>query len=242
MLSLALALLAGALTTVNPCVLPILPIVLFGALDQHRYAPLALAGGLVASFTAFALILSGAALFGIGALDIPESAVRNTAAALMVIFGAVLASSALKLRFAALSSPMSAMFQGALDRAAPKGLWGQFGLGALLGAVWSPCSGPTLGAAVGLAGKSGSAGQAAAIMLAFGIGVTLPMLAIAYGSRQTLKSRRAAFAQFSRAATPWLGGLLALTGLLVLTGYDKRIETFFVDNMPDWLVQLTTRF
>jgi len=251
MLSLALALVAGALTTLSPCVLPILPIVLFGALDQHRHAPLALACGLALSFTVFGLLLSGAALLGVGALDISEAGIRNGAAVLMVLFGVVLASSALRARYAAASSPLGAAFHGLLERIAPApqageatgaALWRQFGLGAVLGAVWSPCSGPTLGAAVSLAGKSGSAAQAGAVMLVFGIGATLPMLLIAYGSRQGLKSRREALSRISRAATPWLGALLALAGVLVLTGLDKQLETYFVDNMPDWLVRLTTRF
>ena len=63
-----------------------------------------------------------------------------------------------------------------------------------------------------------------------------------YGSRQTLKARRVVMARMSAAAKPWLGGLLVLTGLLVILGYDKVLETAFVERMPDWLVRLTTRF
>lgn len=238
MISLALALLAGSLTTLSPCVLPILPIVLFGALDQHRFGPMALAAGLVVTFTGLALVLSGAGW----ALDIPDTAIRNTAAAIMVLFGIVLASSVLQQRFAVLSSPVTNIFHRALDRITPSGLAGQFGLGVLLGAVWTPCSGPTLGAAIGLAANSDTAGKAAAVMLLFGIGSTLPLMAIAYGSRRTLKARRETMTRISKAAKPWLGGLLALAGVLVLTGFDKLIEASFNDNMPDWLVQLTTRF
>src|SRR5690349_21513779 len=46
-----LGLLAGALTILSPCVLPVLPFVLFATLERHRFGPLALAGGLVVAFT-----------------------------------------------------------------------------------------------------------------------------------------------------------------------------------------------
>lgn len=238
MLTLLLALLAGSLTTLSPCVLPILPIVLFGALDQHRLGPLALAGGLVVTFSSLGLLLSGAGL----AFDIPEAAIRNGAATIMLMFGVIMASSALQARFASASAPLTAILGGPLQRFSPNGPGGQFGLGILLGAVWTPCSGPTLGAAVGLAANADTAARAAATMLVFSIGATLPLLAIAYGSRQTLKTRRDRMLAVSRAARPWLGGLLVAASLLILSGYDKTLETTFVNAMPDWLVQMTTRF
>ena len=238
MLSLALALLAGSLTTLSPCVLPILPIVLFGALDQHRYGPLALAGGLVLTFSGLGILLSGVSW----AFAIPDTAIRYTAAAFMMMFGLVLASSALQTRFAILSSPLTASFHRVLDRVTPRGLAGQFGLGVLLGAVWTPCSGPTLGAAIGLAANSDTMAKAGAVMLLFGVGATLPLLAIAYGSRQTLKTRRVAMAKMSQAAKPWLGVFLVVAAILVVSGFDKALEAAFADSMPEWLVRLTTRF
>ncbi|MGE3693563.1 MAG: cytochrome c biogenesis CcdA family protein [Novosphingobium sp.] len=238
MLSLALALLAGSLTTLSPCVLPILPIVLFGALDQHRFGPLALAGGLVLTFGGLGVLLSGVSW----ALDIPDTAIRYTAAGFLIVFGMVLLSTALQTRFAVASSPLTDTFHRMLDRVTPRGLWGQFGLGVLLGAVWTPCSGPTLGAAIGLAANSDTLAKAGAVMLLFGVGASLPLLAIAYGSRQTLKTRRIAMARISQAAKPWLGVLLVAAGVLVVSGFDKTLESAFASSMPDWLVRLTTRF
>src|SRR5262249_49434391 len=87
----------------------------------------------------------------------------------------------------------------------------QFALGVLLGAVWSPCSGPTLGAAIGLAAHSETAGRAAVVMAAFSLGATTPILALAYGSRQAIFARRDVLARVSRIAKP-LGGA-ALVGV-----------------------------
>ena len=238
MTALLLSVLAGALTVINPCVLPVLPIVLLGALQQHRLGPLALAGGMVAGFTVLALLIYGAG----SALDISPDTVRQAGAVLLLVLGAVMLSSTLKQRLAAAGSRWTGPLDALLNRAAPAGLGGQFATGALLGAIWSPCSGPTLGSAITLASQGDSLARAATIMLFFGIGAMLPMLALAYGSRHTLARRRERFARFGRAAMPVMGGLLLAIGVSVLSGFDKQVEAALLNRMPDWLVDLTTRF
>lgn len=235
---LLLGTLAGALTTLSPCVLPILPFVVLGALDRHRFGPLALAAGLIAAFTGVGLLVAGAGW----ALDISADSIRLISAAMLALFGAFLLSTALAERLSTLSTPVTGMLNRALERFSPTGIRGQFALGALLGAVWSPCSGPTLGAAVTLAAGGNSPAEAAAVMLFFGAGASLPLLAVAYGSRQTLKARRELFSKIERAARPALGVVLVAAGLLVLVGLDRTLEAAFVNIMPDWLVTLTTRF
>ena len=233
-----LGLLAGALTTLSPCILPILPIVLVGAMGQHRYAPLALVGGLVLAFTSVGLLISGAAW----ALNLPDGTIRAGAAVLLVLFGLILLSTLLQQRFATLTAPLSGALNSISSRFAPEGLQGQFLLGALLGAVWTPCSGPTLGAAITLAASSDTLLKSAFIMAMFSIGASLPLLALAYGSRQTLKSRRKAFETVARIANPVLGAVLVSFGVLIMLGYDRAIEAALVKAMPDWLLELTTRF
>jgi len=168
--------------------------------------------------------------------------VRIGAAGLMVLFGALLLSTMLQHRFTTLAAPVGDQFNRVLERFTPEGLAGQFALGALLGAVWTPCSGPTLGAAITLAANSQTMAMAAAIMLVFSIGASLPLMAIAYGSRQTLRTRRDLFMRVGHVAKPLLGVIMLLSGLLVLLGLDKMIEAAFVASMPDWLVGITTRF
>ncbi len=236
--TILLGMLAGALTTLSPCVLPVLPFVLFAALDQHRFGPLALAGGMVATFTAVGLLVSGAG----SVVDVSADAVRYFAAALMGLLGAILLSTALQQRLAFASAPVADFFNRSVQHFSPTGLGGQFALGALLGAVWSPCSGPTLGAAITLAASSGTFVNAGVIMLFFGVGASLPLLAIAYGSKQTLKTRRQALQNAGRIAKPVFGTVLLVVAFLVISGFDKTVEAAFVRSMPDWLVTLTTRY
>lgn len=238
MSGLLVAMLAGVLTTLSPCVLPVLPVVLLAALQQHRYGPLALAAGMSLAFTALGI---GIATIGFS-LDIGSGTVRLAAALVMIAFGAVLLSSRLQAAFARAGSPLSDRLNAMTARFAPDGLGGQFLLGVLLGAVWTPCSGPTLGAAIGLASASETAARAAGVMLLFSLGATLPLMALAYGSRQALASRKAALARAGRHGKPILGGVLVLVGALVAFGVDKLIEARLTALMPDWLVDLTTRF
>lgn len=238
MTAILLSLLAGALTVINPCVLPVLPVVLLGALQHHRFGPLALACGMVAGFTVLGLIVYGAG----AALNISPDAVRMMGAALLLALGVVMLSSALKERMAAAGSGWVQSANALLGRAAPEGLSGQFVTGVLLGAIWTPCSGPTLGSAIALAAQGDGLARAAVIMLFFGLGATLPMLALAYGSRHGLARRRDAFARFGRIAMPAMGGLLIAVAAAVLSGLDKRAEAALIDWMPEWLIVLTTRF
>jgi len=235
--NLALGYAAGALSTLSPCVLPILPIVLFGALERHLWGPVALAAGLAASFAGVGIALASVG-FSVG-ID-PET-LRLAVAALMGAAGVVLLVPALQGRVASMASPVAGKGQILLDRLQPSGIWGQFALGAVLGVIWSPCSGPTLGAAVGLAARGDDIGKAAATMVAFAFGAATPILLLAYGSRQAILARRDWMARASRIGKPLMGAAFFCIGLFVLTGLDKVVEASLTRAMPDWLVTVTTR-
>jgi len=238
MASLALSLLAGALSTLSPCVLPLVPILLGGALQQHRLAPVALVGGLSASFTAIGLFVATLG-FTIG---IDGGVIRLSAAALMAGFGVVLLSSRLQSAFARLVVPLTGGANTMLGTVSGDGLGGQFLLGLLLGAVWSPCAGPTLGAAIGMAAQSGSLPRAAVVMTLFSLGAAAPMLALAYGSRHAMTARRDRLARWAKLGKPIMGGAMLALGAVVLSGLDKTVETVITLAMPGWLLDLTTRF
>jgi cytochrome c biogenesis protein CcdA len=235
--NLALGYAAGALSTLSPCVLPILPIVLFGALERHLWGPVALSAGLAAAFAGVGIALASV---GFSAGIDPET-LRLAVAALMGAAGVILLIPALQGKVASVASPLAGRGQGLLDRLQPSGIWGQFALGAVLGVIWSPCSGPTLGAAIGLATQGDNLGRAASIMAAFALGAATPILLLAYGSRQAIMARRDWMARASRIGKPLMGTAFLCIGLFVLTGLDKVVETTLTRAMPDWLVTLTTR-
>ncbi|RXG90393.1 cytochrome c biogenesis CcdA family protein [Bradyrhizobium zhanjiangense] len=228
---------AGALSTLSPCVLPILPIVLFGVIEQNAWGPLALAAGLSISFAAV-----GVAIASVGfSIGLDPSMLRLAIAALIAGMGIVLLVPALQERLTTIATPVATRGQIVLDRLQPAGIGGQFVLGALFGVIWSPCSGPTLGAAVGLAAQGDSVAAAAAIMISFGLGAATPILALAYGSRQAIFARRDWLARVAHIGKPLMGVAFVGIGAFVLTGVDKIVEASLTRAMPDWLVTVTTR-
>lgn len=231
-----LGFLAGILSVLSPCVLPLLPIVAASALQRHRYGPLALAGGLVLTSAATGLLFASLGF----AAAVDRDLARTAAATLMLLVGLVLLMPPLQEAAAWAAGPL-ARGAGALTGRLSAGPGGQFVLGLLLGIVWTPCTGPTLAAAVTLAAGSQDLARAGIVMLSFGIGAIVPVLGLAYGSRRLLAAREASLARVAAIGKPLMGVLLMLVGLLTLSGADKAIEAWLVERMPDWLVDLVTR-
>ncbi len=236
--TLGLALLAGVLSVLSPCVLPLLPIVLGTAASAHRLGPVALAAGLAISFTAIGLFVATVGF----AAGLDTGVFRTISAILLIGVGLVLLVPKLQEQFALAAAPVSNWAGGYTDNFTPGGLGGQFGLGLLLGAVWSPCVGPTLGAASVLAAKGEDLGQVALTMLAFGIGAALPLMLLGFVSREAMMRWRGRLMETGSIGKTLLGVLLVVVGVLVATNLDKRLETILVDASPQWLTELTTKF
>lgn len=238
MATVGFAFLAGVLSLLSPCVLPLVPMVLAAATGEHRLGPAALAGGLALSFTAIGLFI---ALFGF-ALGLDADMFRIAAAVLMILIGAVLLVPAAQMRLAAAAGPAANWTEQRFAGFSTSGLGGQFGVGLLLGAVWVPCVGPTLGAASLMASRGENLGQVSLTMLAFGVGAALPLLLLGFASRETIMRWRGKLMSGGKAGKAIMGALLVLVGVAILTGFDKTVETVLTQAAPDWLVDLTTRF
>ncbi|MRI55476.1 cytochrome c biogenesis protein CcdA [Methylobacterium sp. DB1607] len=235
---LGLAGLAGLLSVLSPCVLPLLPLVLGAAATEHRLGPLALAAGLAFSFVAVGLFV---ATIGF-AIGLDGDLFRKIAAALLLALGLVLIVPAAQTRLATAGGPVSDWAERRYGGFSTAGLTGQFAVGLLLGAVWSPCVGPTLGAASLLAAQGRDLGSVALTMLMFGIGAALPLVALGMLSREILMRWRERMLGVGRGLKAALGVVLIVTSGLVLSGTDRALETLLVNASPDWLTALTTRF
>ncbi|MEL7047988.1 MAG: cytochrome c biogenesis CcdA family protein [Pseudomonadota bacterium] len=234
----ALAYVAGLVTILSPCVLAMLPIVLAGALNTHRYGPIALAGGLVLSFTAFGLFI---ATLGFS-LGLTPTTMSKIAAAIMLVFGLVMLSGNLQMRFAVAADAAVSGLNERVSTFSPQTLSGQFMLGGLLGAVWTPCVGPTLGAAIALAAQGKDISYAALIMFLFALGSVTPLMGLMYGTREAITARKSSMAAAAHWVKPLLGGLLVLVSLLILTGLMTKWETYLLDVSPPWLIQFIYQF
>lgn len=229
--------LAGTLSILSPCILPLLPIVLGAAASKHRYGPLALAAGLTVSFTAVGLFV---ATIGF-AIGLDGEMVRQGGGLLLAAIGLVLLVPVLSARLATAAGPASNWVESRLGGVGDSaGMAPQFAMGLVLGAVWSPCVGPTLGAASMLAAQGQSLGQVSLVMLLFGLGAALPLAVIGLASREVLMKWRTRMLAAGSMGKMALGGFLLLLGLLVATGIDKVLEAWLVEMSPQWLTRLTT--
>lgn len=230
------AYLAGTLTLINPCVLPLLPIVVASAFQSSRWGPIALALGLT---TSFAVVGVGVTAFG-HVVGIDDRVINRAAAVLMIIFGAVLLIPRAQVALTRWVTPLASGANSHLDHIHTNGLTGQLVVGLLLGAVWSPCIGPTLGGAIGLAASGEGLVDATLTMFVFGIGVSTVLMALAYGSREVIIARRAALATWMPWAKPLMGATLLVVGVGIWFHIDRLIETWALNRMPAWLLDLST--
>jgi len=167
-----LSILAGGVTVLNPCVLPLLPIILATSLRDSRYGPMAFTAGLVVTFTIFGVGLTYLSF----AFRINTDFVRITAAIILALAGVILIVPQAQAAFIRVVTPVTGGAAALSQRMPANGLAGQFLLGGLLGIIWTPCTGPTLGAAVGMAAQADNMARSASIMLVFGVGVLIPLL------------------------------------------------------------------
>ena len=238
MTGIGLALLAGLLTTLSPCVLPLVPIIIATALGEHRFGPVALAAGLALSFVVIGLFVATVGF----ALGLDQELFRSIGAVLLILVGGVLLMPRLQLRLATAAGPIGNWAQAHAGGWSTRGLGGQFAVGLMLGAVWSPCVGPTLGAASVLAARAESLTIVALTMFAFGIGAALPLLAVGMMSREALARWRNRLLAAGSGGKVLIGVMLVAFGAFILTGLDKSIEAILVEASPAWLTELTTRF
>ncbi len=233
-----LSLAAGSLTTLSPCVFPLLPLVLGGAVQANRLAPLAMGVGMAASFAGIGLLLGALG----PALGIDGDSVRTAGAVLLIGFALVMLVPSLNARFTQFVMPIASSAQAATSRLDGGSLWGALLLGGLLGLVWSPCSGPLLASALTLVASEGGALRGALILGLFGVGAAVPLVAAAYASRSGFARARGWVLGHAEAVKKGFGLLIGLAGVAILSGADKWLEAQILNHLPDTWVRLTTLF
>ncbi|WP_299422735.1 cytochrome c biogenesis protein CcdA [uncultured Shimia sp.] len=226
---------AGLLTLINPCVVPVLPIVLTSALQASRHGPAALALGMSLSFVVFGMAVT---VFG-HAIGLTPDTLSKAGAVLMMGFGAVLLVPQFSNAFTTATAGVAASADSTLNTVDHTSLQGQFLGGLLLGLVWSPCIGPTLGGAIALASQGESLTHATIIMIAFAAGVSTLILGLGYGARSALGKHQATLRAIAAKSRPILGGVFFLTGLALFFNVHHMIEIWLLGILPPWLLDLS---
>jgi cytochrome c biogenesis protein CcdA len=222
-ISIGLALLGGVLTVLSPCILPILPVLMGRSLQSHTYGPVALVGGLVGGFALFGSLLGVTASWFTSLANI----LRNFAVALLLFLGWVAIFPTWSYRLFSYF-PLSNWIKEPVRI----GLLGEFWLGTQLGLLWTPCAGPVLGSILVLAAVKHQAVSAFGLLLVYGIGAALPLLAIAYGGR--VLSRRLLDIRKHSAALHRFGGVaIVATAIAILLGWDVQVQLWLAPLFPN---------
>jgi cytochrome c-type biogenesis protein len=229
---LGLSLAAGSLTTLSPCVLPLLPLVVGGAVQRNRLSPLAMGLGMALAFALIGLLVG---LLG-PAIGLDGDHVRVFGAVMLIVLALVFWIPAWSARIAQWAAPMATSAQNASSGLDAGSLKGAFLLGAVLGLVWSPCSGPLLASALALVVSDGGALPGAITLGVFGLGAALPLVAVAYASRSSFERWRDRTLAGIDRTKKGFAVLLGLAGVAILLGWDKQLEGLALDHLPDaWL-------
>src|SRR5712692_4105189 len=176
---LGIAFLAGVITAISPCVLPVLPIVLAGGASGGRRRPLAIVAGLVLSFFVFTLF----AAWILDQLGLPKDFLRNVAIGLLFLLAA-------SLIVPQLGTLLERPFLR-LSRLRARGDGGGFVLGLSLGLVFVPCAGPVLTVITVKAASLAFGWRTLALTLAYSLGAGVVMLAYATGGQRVAERLKA---------------------------------------------------
>lgn len=221
------AFLAGVVTVLSPCVLPLLPVIFATATQEGKARPLGVVLGFVGSFTLATLALS----FLVRSLGISPDINRLLAALILLLLGLILAVPPLHSAFEAAASRLVSRLPAGRQRS--NGLAGGIAVGVGLGFAWSPCVGPIMASVITLALNQQVDAGAVAIALAFSLGTAIPMGAAVFGGRR-LVSRLHWFQANAVAIQRVMGALLVLTGIAILLGWDRQIQILLLTWFPGW--------
>lgn len=228
------AFLAGIVTVLSPCILPILPIILtstIGDVNVGKSRPFGVVVGFILSFTFFTLFLSTIVrLSGISA-----DSIRFVSVFVIAVFGISLLIPQFQLLVEKLFSKLAGFAPNGQNKT---GFTGGLVIGFSVGLLWTPCVGPILASVISLAITGTVTFDAFLITLAYSLGTAIPMFLIMMGGQNVLKR------------VPWLlnnlrtiqklfGLLMIATAIGIFFNLDRKFQTYFLNKFPNYGVGLT---
>ncbi len=226
-----LAFLAGTAGILSPCILPLLPIITASALRDSIGGLFSLSLGLSLSFAITGSVLT----FILLQLNISTELFRYISAYTLLFFSLCLL---IKPIGDWLSGQLSKLTQFMPQSSKPQlnnqNLVTQFFIGFSLGAIWLPCVGPTLGAAIALASIGEALLESFFIMLCYGLGAGLALSIIGLMSSRLFSKLKG----HSNLIRQIVAISFFMVAMLVITGGDKLLQTWAIRYLPGWLYGL----
>jgi cytochrome c-type biogenesis protein len=201
-INVALVFTAGLASVLSPCVLPVLPIVVTGTIDDHKLRPVLIVAGLAVTF-----ILMGvaSALFG-SLIGSKMYYVEKAAGVFIALFGVLLIFNVNLFKHFSFLSGFAQKSRGRL---------GGFILGFTLGIIWIPCVGPLLSSVLAVVATKGSVLTGIGLLFVYSAGFAIPMLIAGYGS-QFFRKRLRGIGKFPYLVNMVSGLILLVLGMVIV--------------------------
>lgn len=228
------AFLAGIVTILSPCILPVLPIILSGSVTGSKKYPYGVVAGFILSFTFFTIFLSSI----VKLTGISGDAVRNFAIIIIFVFGLVLIFPKLLVQFELLASKLVSKTSSNSGSVKRDGVWGGFIVGCSLGLIWTPCVGPILASVIALSISGTIAGSSLLIVLSYAIGTAIPMFAILYGGRQVINKVPGLLANLPRIQAVF-GVIMILMSIALYFQVERSLQAYVLEKFPKYGAGLT---
>lgn len=229
---IAFSFLAGIVTVLSPCILPVLPIVLSSSIGGGRKRPFGVVAGFILSFTFFTLFLASI----VNVLGIPADTLRNFSVVVIFLFGLSFLFSGTQVLLERLFAKLSGLVPTGENK---EGFWGGLFIGLSIGLIWTPCVGPILASVISLALTGTVTGTAVFITFAYSLGTAIPMLGIVYGGRKLLN--RVSFLTANTGKIQKIFGIIMiLTAIGIYLNYDRKFQSYILEKFPSYGAGLTS--
>lgn len=215
-IEIGLSFLEGVALIVSPCILPVLPLVLSASIEGGRKRPFGIILGFVIAFTVFALLSRHL----VSVLHIDLGVIKYGSLVLLALFGIILLSETLSLRFSAFAQRFAGVGSN-LTVGMEDGFLSGIFVGMLIGVIWTPCAGPILAAVLVQVIRQENGFYALFLVAAFALGAGLPMLVISLTGRKLL-IRFNFLVHYGHVIRKVLGAIIVLAVLFIASGAEIR--------------------
>lgn len=225
------AFIAGIVTILSPCILPVLPIILSGTIGGSKSRPLGIVLGFIVSFTFFTLFLTTL----VKLTNVSADLLRLISVLVVFLFGLSLLIPQFQILSEKLFSKLSNLVP---TKNTSQGFIGGVILGLSLGLVWTPCVGPIIASVIALAATSQITLNAVFITFSYALGTAVPMLIFIYGGQRLLQNNTWLLSNSGKIQRIF-GVLMILTAIGIFFNLDRKFQTYILEVFPQYGVGLT---
>lgn len=228
--------LAGVLTIFSPCILPMVPFVVRSSFQNSKWGPLFLALGVSISFSVSTYVIATSGHL----LGFTPDRLKILSGIFLFIASILFLFPVLTDRLSLVLSPLNNKIQSISTKTSVSNkVLMEFLNGLFLGPIWAPCSGPTLAVIIGIIIKKPELKSSIILLAIFSLGSIIPILFFSYGAKNVVQKIQKKSLENSKALKYALGLFCGVMSILILTGLDKKLETFLLSIIPDFVTNLS---